>query len=67
MLVPLTVGRLIDFFSTNAVSQLLRTNPRGFQADFTRQSAFFGLSFPVAAGLLAVTFCVGAAANAGEW
>ncbi|AAW41541.1 hypothetical protein CNBB3900 [Cryptococcus deneoformans B-3501A] len=47
MLVPLTIGKLIDFFSTNS-------------------STFLGLSFPVAAGLLAVTFCVGAAANAGR-
>ncbi|ODN84680.1 hypothetical protein L202_00576 [Cryptococcus amylolentus CBS 6039] len=47
MLVPLTIGKLIDFFSTHA-------------------STFLGLSFPVAAGLLAVTFCVGAAANAGR-
>ncbi|WWD19462.1 hypothetical protein CI109_103922 [Kwoniella shandongensis] len=45
MLVPLTIGKLIDFFSTNS-------------------STFLGLSFPVAAGLLAVTFCIGAAANA---
>ncbi|OWZ80178.1 ATP-binding cassette, subfamily B (MDR/TAP), member 10 [Cryptococcus neoformans Tu401-1] len=47
MLVPLTIGKLIDFFSTNS-------------------STFLGLSFPVAAGLLAATFCVGAAANAGR-
>ncbi|KAK4686813.1 ATP-binding cassette, subfamily B (MDR/TAP), member 10, partial [Tremellales sp. Uapishka_1] len=47
MLVPLTIGKLIDFFSTNS-------------------STFLGLSFPVAAGLLALTFCVGAAANAGR-
>ncbi|WVQ71535.1 hypothetical protein IAR50_001074 [Cryptococcus sp. DSM 104548] len=47
MLVPLTIGKLIDFFSTHA-------------------STFLGLSFPVAAGILAVTFCVGAAANAGR-
>lgn len=48
MLVPLTIGKLIDFFSS------------------PEQATFFGLSFPVAAGLLAVTFCVGAAANAGR-
>nr|ODN81233.1 ATP-binding cassette, subfamily B (MDR/TAP), member 10 [Cryptococcus depauperatus CBS 7841] len=47
MLVPLTIGKLIDFFSTNS-------------------STFLGLSFPAAAGLLAATFCVGAAANAGR-
>ncbi|WVQ77988.1 hypothetical protein IAT38_000069 [Cryptococcus sp. DSM 104549] len=47
MLVPLTIGKLIDFFSTNS-------------------STFLGLSFPVAAGILAITFCVGAAANAGR-
>nr|XP_019044376.1 ATP-binding cassette, subfamily B (MDR/TAP), member 10 [Kwoniella bestiolae CBS 10118]OCF23306.1 ATP-binding cassette, subfamily B (MDR/TAP), member 10 [Kwoniella bestiolae CBS 10118] len=47
MLVPLTIGKLIDFFSSNSTQ-------------------FLGLSFPVAAGLLAVTFCIGATANAGE-
>ncbi|WWC91497.1 uncharacterized protein L201_006443 [Kwoniella dendrophila CBS 6074] len=45
MLVPLTIGKLIDFFSSNSTQ-------------------FLGLSFPVAAGLLAVTFCIGATANA---
>ncbi|GHJ87923.1 hypothetical protein NliqN6_4325 [Naganishia liquefaciens] len=48
MLVPLTIGKLIDFFASP-------TN-----------ETFFGLSFPVAAGALALTFCVGAAANAGR-
>lgn len=47
MLVPLTIGKLIDFFSSNA-------------------STFFGMSFPVAATLLALAFCVGATANAGR-
>ncbi|GFZ48505.1 ATP-dependent permease MDL1, mitochondrial [Saitozyma sp. JCM 24511] len=47
MLVPLTIGKLIDFFSTGSQS-------------------FLGLSFPVAAGLLALTFCVGAVCNAGR-
>ncbi|KAL7418586.1 ATP-binding cassette permease mdl1 [Cryptotrichosporon argae] len=47
MLVPLTLGKLIDFFSTGA-------------------ETFLGFSFPVAAGLLAATFVVGAAANAGR-
>ncbi|KAK6909635.1 hypothetical protein I203_103656 [Kwoniella mangroviensis CBS 8507] len=47
MLVPLTIGKLIDFFSSNSTQ-------------------FLGLSFPVAAGLLAVTFCIGATANAGR-
>lgn len=46
MLVPLTIGKLIDFFSTGA-------------------EVFLGLSFPVAATLLALTFCVGAVCNAG--
>ncbi|ORY28160.1 P-loop containing nucleoside triphosphate hydrolase protein [Naematelia encephala] len=48
MTVPLTIGKLIDFFSTGATT------------------LFLGLSFPVAAGLLASIFCVGAAANAGR-
>jgi len=48
MLVPLTIGKLIDFFSSS-------------DAD-----TFMGLSFPVAATLLAVTFCVGALANTGR-
>jgi hypothetical protein len=48
MLVPLTIGKLIDFFASP-------TN-----------ESFFGLSFPVAAAVLALTFCVGAAANAGR-
>jgi ATP-binding cassette subfamily B (MDR/TAP) protein 10 len=30
------------------------------------KSTFLGFSFPVAAGLLAATFCVGAACNAGK-
>ncbi|OCF74177.1 ATP-binding cassette, subfamily B (MDR/TAP), member 10 [Kwoniella mangroviensis CBS 8886] len=47
MLVPLTIGKLIDFFSSNSTQ-------------------FLGLSFPVAAGLLAITFCIGATANAGR-
>lgn len=47
MLVPLTIGKIIDFFSSNA-------------------STFFGMSFPVAATVLALAFCVGAAANAGR-
>ncbi|KAI9634242.1 putative ATP-binding cassette transporter [Dioszegia hungarica] len=47
MLVPLTVGKLIDFFSTGGTT-------------------FLGLSFPVAAAFLALTFCVGAACNAGR-
>ncbi|KAJ9121502.1 hypothetical protein QFC22_002119 [Naganishia vaughanmartiniae] len=48
MLVPLTIGKLIDFFSAPT------------------HETFFGLSFPVAAAVLALTFCVGAAANAGR-
>ncbi|WVR07858.1 hypothetical protein IAU60_004901 [Kwoniella sp. DSM 27419] len=40
----------------------------GLLIDFfsTNSSTFLGLSFPVAAGLLAATFCVGAACNAGR-
>jgi hypothetical protein len=48
MLVPLTIGKLIDFFASPT------------------HETFFGLSFPVAAAVLALTFCVGAAANAGR-
>lgn len=48
MLVPLTIGKLIDFFASPT------------------HETFFGLSFPVAAAALALTFCIGAAANAGR-
>ncbi|KAK1921914.1 ATP-binding cassette transporter [Papiliotrema laurentii] len=47
MLIPLTVGKLIDFFSND-------------------QTALWGLSFPVAASVLAATFVVGGACNAGR-
>lgn len=47
MSVPLTIGRLIDFFSK-------------------KEATFFGMSFTLAASLLAVVFCVGASANAGR-
>jgi ABC-type multidrug transport system fused ATPase/permease subunit len=47
MLIPLTIGKLIDFFSSP-------------------QTTFFGLSFPVAAACLALTFAIGAGANTGR-
>lgn len=61
MLVPLTIGKLIDFFSTGAVSHLHKVS-----TTLNYQEVFLGLSFPVAATMLALTFCVGAACNAGE-
>jgi ABC-type multidrug transport system fused ATPase/permease subunit len=48
MLIPLTIGKLIDFFSTST------------------SETFFGLSFPVAAACLALTFAIGAGANTGR-
>lgn len=59
MLVPLTIGKLIDFFSSHAVSCSI-------VAEADVQTTFLGMSFPVAATLLTTAFFVGATANAGR-
>lgn len=63
MLVPLTVGRLIDYFSSNQVS--LDGHSSHYNTLTLVQDALFGMSFPVAASVLAGAFVIGAACNTG--
>jgi ABC-type multidrug transport system fused ATPase/permease subunit len=69
MSVPLTIGKLIDFFaSSDSVRALLpstrRTRALTHRALCPTQERFLGLSFPVAAAVLTSFFILGAACNA---
>ena len=68
MSVPLTIGKLIDFFaSSDSVRRsrpLLHVRPDRLTSPSAYQERFLGLSFPVAAAVLTSFFVIGAACNA---